>query len=52
MLHLLYKRGTIETQDGALIYIAYIGVLDLGEDGSILYAQNGRPVEIGTDRTC
>lgn len=34
MLHLLYKRGTIETQDGALIYMTYIGVLNLGEDGS------------------
>ena len=26
-------RATIETHDGALIYIAYKGVLDLGEDG-------------------
>jgi hypothetical protein len=26
-------RGTIETQDGALIYMAYTGVLDFGEDG-------------------
>ncbi|GAP97989.1 DUF3237 domain-containing protein [Leptolyngbya sp. NIES-2104] len=26
-------RGTIETQDGALIYLTYTGVMDLGEDG-------------------
>ncbi|MEM6253564.1 MAG: DUF3237 domain-containing protein [Cyanobacteria bacterium P01_D01_bin.156] len=26
-------RGTIETEDGALIYITYTGVLELGEDG-------------------
>ena len=26
-------RGTIETQDGALIYTTYTGVGDLGEDG-------------------
>jgi hypothetical protein len=26
-------RGTIETDDGALIYMAYSGVTDLGEDG-------------------
>ncbi len=26
-------RGTFETNDGALIYTTYSGVLDLGEDG-------------------
>lgn len=26
-------RGTIETNDRALIYITYTGVMDLGEDG-------------------
>lgn len=26
-------RGTIETTDGALIYLAYTGVMDLGENG-------------------
>lgn len=26
-------RGTIETNDGALIYITYTGVMDLGKDG-------------------
>jgi len=26
-------RGTIETDDGALIYLSYTGVMDLGEEG-------------------
>ena len=30
---LLDVRATLETDDGALIYIAYNGVADLGEDG-------------------
>lgn len=30
---ILDVRGTIETHDGALIYMSYSGVMDLGEDG-------------------
>lgn len=35
-------RGTIETSDGALIYLSYTGVMDLGEDGYAEFA-NGQP---------
>ena len=30
---ILDVRGTVETDDGALLYMAYTGVTDLGEDG-------------------
>jgi hypothetical protein len=30
---LLDVRATVETHDGALIYAAYMGVMDLGPDG-------------------
>jgi Protein of unknown function (DUF3237) len=36
-------RGTIETQDGALIYMTYTGVLDLGEDGYQKFLQGQLP---------
>lgn len=36
-------RGTIETQDGALIYLTYTGVLDLGEDGYHKFLQGQLP---------
>jgi Protein of unknown function (DUF3237) len=36
-------RGTIETQDGALIYMTYTGVLDLGEDGYQKFLQGELP---------
>lgn len=36
-------RGTIETKDGALIYIAYTGVLDFGEDGYQKFLQGQLP---------
>ena len=42
-------RGTIETQDGALIYMTYTGVLDLGEDGYQRFLQGQLPT---TARIC
>ena len=33
---ILDVRGTLESDDGALIYMAYTGVGDLGEDGRAL----------------
>ncbi|MEM7726893.1 MAG: DUF3237 domain-containing protein [Cyanobacteria bacterium P01_A01_bin.45] len=36
-------RGTIETQDEALIYMTYTGVLDLGEDGYQQFLQGNLP---------
>lgn len=36
-------RGTIETNDGALIYITYTGVMDLGEDGYQKFLQAQLP---------
>lgn len=36
-------RGTIETADGALIYITYTGVMDLGEDGYQKFLQGQLP---------
>lgn len=36
-------RGTIETEDGALIYMTYTGVLDLGEDGYQNFLQGQLP---------
>ena len=36
-------RGTIETHDGALIYITYTGVMDLGTDGYQNFLQGQLP---------
>lgn len=36
-------RGTIETRDGALIYLSYTGVMDLGEAGYQNFIQNQLP---------
>ncbi|MBW4511629.1 MAG: DUF3237 domain-containing protein [Scytonematopsis contorta HA4267-MV1] len=36
-------RGTIETDNGALIYITYTGVMDLGEDGYSKFLQKQLP---------
>lgn len=43
---LLDVRGTLETQDGALIDIAYQGVLDLGPDGHANFLQGKMPPEL------
>ena len=40
-------RATIETHDGALIYVTYAGVIDLGEDGYQKFLQ-GEPPASGT----
>ncbi len=39
-------RGTLETHDGALIDIAYRGVLDLGPDGHANFLQAKMPPEL------
>lgn len=44
---MLDVRATIEAHDGALIYITYTGVIDLGEDGYQQFLQ-GAPVPSGT----
>jgi hypothetical protein len=44
---MLDVRATIESHDGALIYITYTGVIDLGEDGYQQFLQ-GAPVPSGT----
>jgi len=36
-------RATIETHDGALIYITYTGVLDLGPDGHANFLKGDMP---------
>jgi hypothetical protein len=36
-------RGTMETNDGALIYITYTGVMDLGADGYQKFLQGELP---------
>jgi hypothetical protein len=40
---MLDVRTTIETNDGALIYVTYQGTSDLGENGYEEFAQGGRP---------
>jgi hypothetical protein len=44
---LLDVRATLQTHDGALIYTAYNGTLDLGEDGYEKFLQ-GNPPPSGT----
>lgn len=44
---ILDVRGTMETTDGALIYVAYIGTVDLGENGYEEFLQ-GKPPASGT----
>jgi hypothetical protein len=44
---ILDVRGTIETTDGALIYVSYTGILDLGENGYEEVLQ-GKPRASGT----
>jgi len=44
---ILDVRATFETNDGALIYLAYSGVLDMGADGYEQFAQ-GIPPASGT----
>ena len=44
---ILDVRATIETHDGALIFVIYTGVLDLGEDGYQKFL-NGEPPAGGT----
>ncbi len=41
---ILDVRATIETHDGVLIYAAYSGVIDLGEDGYQKFLQGELPV--------
>lgn len=36
-------RGTIETDDGAMVYMTYTGILDLGEDGYQKFLQGQLP---------
>ena len=43
---ILDVRATIEAHDGALIYVTYAGVVDLGEDGYHKFLQ-GEPVPSG-----
>ena len=43
---ILDVRATIETQDGALIYTAYSGVMDLGKDGYQKVLQGNPPAVI------
>ena len=40
-------RATIETNDGALVYMTYGGIMDLGENGYQDFSQ-GRPPASGT----
>ena len=40
-------RATIETNDGALVYITYGGIMDLGDNGYQNFSQ-GRPPASGT----
>ena len=47
---ILDVRATIETHDGALIYIAYTGVGDLGEDGHARFL-GGEPPRVLPLRT-
>ena len=42
---ILDVRGTIETNDGALIYVSYNGISDLGETGYDQFTQVGRPAQ-------
>ena len=42
---MLDVRGTIYTNDGALIYVTYNGISDLGETGYEQFAQGGRPAQ-------
>jgi hypothetical protein len=44
---LLDVRATIETNDGALIYVTYPGIIDLGENGYQDFLE-GRPPASGT----
>jgi hypothetical protein len=44
---ILDVRATIETADGALIYLSYIGTTDLGENGYEEFLQ-GKPAASGT----
>jgi hypothetical protein len=43
---LLDVRATIETHDNALIFIAYTGVGDLGEDGYHKFLQGAFPSRV------
>lgn len=43
---ILDVRATFETDDGALIYTAYSGVLDLGEDGYQKFLRQELPMHI------
>jgi len=44
---ILDVRGTMETTDGALIYVSYTGTIDLGENGYEEFLQ-GKPQASGT----
>jgi hypothetical protein len=44
---ILDVRGTMETTDGALIYVSYVGTMDLGENGYEESLQ-GKPPASGT----
>ena len=44
---ILDVRGTLETTDGALIYVSYVGTMDLGENGYEESLQ-GKPPASGT----
>ena len=44
---ILDVRGTMETTDGALIYVAYIGTVELGENGYDEFLL-GKPPASGT----
>ncbi len=47
---ILDVRVTLETHDGALIYLSYTGIGDLGEDGHAKFL-NGEPIGIVSLRT-
>lgn len=43
---LLDVRGTLETPEGALVYIEYSGVMDLGEDGYARVLRGDLPASV------
>ena len=43
---ILDVRGTLESDDGALIYMAYTGVGDLGEDGYQKFLRGELPASV------
>ncbi|MGH7819320.1 MAG: DUF3237 domain-containing protein [Candidatus Binatia bacterium] len=45
-VQILDVRGTLETDDGAILYAAYTGVGDLGEDGYEKFLRGERPSTI------